>query len=354
MTELTVFPVNAHTKVLLQNQDLLSEYHIRYVCSFSEDQPKFPTWEKEFSVTTCTDYIEAIKSSDAILLVDPINQTAIDAYKEIIHLAELNVKPILCTHALRQLLESNEVSTQQITCLDPPAELVQQYNADKLSHIRLPVITVAGMGENCSKFELQLKLLRHLRSEGYHAICVASNPMGHLFGMHTIPQQLFNKLIPFEEQVFFFNHYVHDICEQEAADVMVIGIPGGLSMLGDICTNHFCDIPLIITNAIDTDIGLVNLYFDTEYTPEFIAAYRSYCYFKYNIPVSALLLAKQRVNYDPESNRYNYYYLDNSLIQKIYMDNHYPFAQLDLMPLEQSEPCIISVIDTLAENPTLL
>ena len=318
MERLTVFPYHAQAEVLLQNQEQLADYEFAYMCSFTEDEERLEICNSRYGISVGTDFVQALQASDGLLLLEPMTSAPMDAYRELIAIAKQMQKKILCSQQLWKLMEVSAEVGSIVYPLKENVYLSSRYVPDRLTQIALPVIMVGGMGESCSKFELQLQLKKYLKEQGYEAIFIASNPIGKLFGMHTVPEQLFDKHIPFEEQVYYFNHFVHSLCEGTDADVLVIGLPGGLSTLGDECVNHFSDIACIMTNAVQADAGIISVYFDLEYSRDFLKSFREYCYYKYNIPVIGLCMARERLRYDLERRAFDIYNLPKEMQENLF------------------------------------
>ena len=68
--------------------------------------------------------------------------------------------------------------------------------------------------------------------------------------------------------------------------------------------NHFSEIPLVISNALESDIGILNTYVPFQVNQEQYKYLKEYCDYKYGIPIEALCMARQKVEYDTESQQY--------------------------------------------------
>ena len=57
-----------------------------------------------------------------------------------------------------------------------------------------------------------------------------------------------------------YTHLIHTKVKQQEYDVILVGCPGGVSEFEKYETNYFGELPLIISNALDVDIGFLALY----------------------------------------------------------------------------------------------
>lgn len=54
-----------------------------------------------------------------------------------------------------------------------------------------------GMGENCDKFSLQVKIKKEIEQCGYKVLTISANILGKFLGMETLPLFLYSKEISF-------------------------------------------------------------------------------------------------------------------------------------------------------------
>lgn len=354
MMKLTIFPYNANARILLQNRNDLTDYQIHSVCSFKENERLLQQCACDYGVNVETDIVSALKDVDGVLLVEPTRYIRIQAYLPVIESAYSEGKAVFCSQEVYQKLSQLNIPEGAVTLIEKSPTCHAQQTSIPLTKIPVPVIMVSGMGEDCNKFDVQLHLKRYLSEQGYDVCCICSNSYGALFGMYSLPSQLFDLHQPFEDRIVVVNHYVYDVCISSPSDVLVLGIPGGLSMINKENTNHFSEIPLIITNAVEADTGIATFYFSTEYTNDFFESYRQYCHFKYNIPLASMFLSRQRILYSLEQKKLDTYYLDEKMMKQYISDQQIHSALLDLRDEQQRNSGFAACVDMLAENPVIL
>ena len=261
--KLMLYPYNSISEVLLKNRDLLDGYRIEVVASFKEDKHALSYCASKYGVKADSFQAEMLQSVDAVLLVDMVVERNAESYYVVATQALERGKTVLCTENIKDILkEIDPILSKDLILFKNVHTLSKSYCQEGLLKIKTPIIAIAGEGEDCSKFESQLQLLRCLHNDGYRFGVINSNSFGALFGIKGWPPQLFSASLCFEEKVLVVNHYVYDFCAKNDFDAVILGVPGGLSVLGAKCTNHFSEVPLVISSAVNIDAAHVNLYFD--------------------------------------------------------------------------------------------
>lgn len=321
--KLMIYPYNPISEVLLKNRDLFDDYRIEVVASYKEDEAALAYCASKYEVKADSFDTKMFQSVDAVLLVDMVVERTTEGYYSVATQALECGKKVLCTENTKNFLNGiDPILSEKITLLNNVHTLSQSYFQEGLLNIKTPIIAIAGEGEDCGKFESQLQLLRCLHNDGYRFGIINSNSYGALLGSTSWPRQLFSDTLCFEEKVLIANHYVFDFCKQNDFDAVILGVPGGLSVLGTKCTNHFSEVPLVISNAVNIDAAHINLYFDMNMEEQFIEQYKTYCYYKYNLPVASVGVSRQRVVNDMESHRFLFYHLDESFFSKDYVKKY--------------------------------
>lgn len=135
--------------------------------------------------------------------------------------------------------------------------------------ISVPIITVMGIGENCSKFETQLIIRRLLLDEGYKVSQIGSRQGCELLGFYSFPQFMFIKDYNEVEKIDNFYDFVIDIQNKENPDIIIIGIPGAIMPLNEKHSMNYGITAFEIFHAIKSDFNILNLWCDF-YNDEFI------------------------------------------------------------------------------------
>ena len=354
MPRILLFPYNPNTEVILRHLSQMDGYTVNLVSSFKEHESKLKECEEKYHVDCSVHFEEKLGMIDEVMLVDPITPLEGEQYVEFVKIVNTAGKEVICSRKLADYLES-VLPDCNINLIAEELEEGKIYGTDQLYAINIPVLVSASEGEDCSKFEMQLLMQEFFEKHGLKASYISSNDYGSIFGMHTIPTVLLSESKSLERKVIEFNHFVHDISLRERPDVIVIGIPGGLSRLNDDYTNHFSEIAFVISNAVDIDGGLVNLYFDTRCSGKMIEAYRQYCRIKYEIPCVEICYSRQRVLYDIETEKFDFFHLNNEVSNSTAFKQF--FAQNGVVNIANQDDVFAAcqrVVSTLQSNPNMI
>ena len=66
-----------------------------------------------------------------------------------------------------------------------------------------------GLGENCDKFQLQVKIKKVIEKQGYRVLALCSNVLGGFLGMENLPGFLYSKFMSYPEKIIALNHWIH-------------------------------------------------------------------------------------------------------------------------------------------------
>lgn len=77
-----------------------------------------------------------------------------------------------------------------------------------LKDIEIPIVMIAGAGENCNKFELELLIANKLKEIGYKVSIVTSRSHVNCLGVHSFPTFMFQSLKDENEKIIAYNNYI--------------------------------------------------------------------------------------------------------------------------------------------------
>jgi len=80
-----------------------------------------------------------------------------------------------------------------------------------------------GIGQNVQKFDLQLYLRSRFIDKGYKVSQIGTKKISGLFGLHPLPDFLFNTQYSDVDKVYAFNRVMKDVSMQEKPDVILLG-----------------------------------------------------------------------------------------------------------------------------------
>lgn len=166
----------------------------------------------------------------------------------------------------------------------------------ELKEIDLPIVLVIGTGERTNKFDIQLAIRDCFKQNGYHVSQIGTKGYCEYLDFHSFPEFMYGGQ-PVTEGIIKFNHYVHEIANTEEADVIVIGVPGGLVPYNEKYLNDFGYLNFMVANAVKPDyVVLATVCVD--YNSEYINSVTNVLQYKYEYDVDAVFISNSCINWE--------------------------------------------------------
>ena len=351
MINLTCFPITHDMLTVLQYKELMADYKIVAVNSFKEDifiqklKSKYP------ECTISADIYENLQESEGVLLLDNKEEYKWNKYQEILKIAkELNKKVIMS----EELCAKMEVRTREnVELLQTQLPHKEKTKNEDLKSIEAPVIAVAGMGENCNKFESCLLVLKVLKERGYSVTFLSSNSLAMLFGGCIYPTYLYSENMSLEQKIWYLNQDIAEYIKKNETDVILAELPGGIMPLGENAKNHFSESAIAVTNAVKIDAGILNIYVPSYKNRDQFIYLKDYCDYKYEMQIEKIFMARQKVEYDQARHEYVYMYLDNVTYNKMW-EKYCDENIIRFTKKEQAEKAVTEILHLLEENPEFI
>jgi len=121
---------------------------------------------------------------------------------------------------------------------------------DKMHNINVPIILIAGVGTECSKFSVQLALKQQMSREDVNHHCITYNPLGTIFNMDYL---MYPKHEAFRDIVYSINGYISELDMNNNYDCIVINVGGGMFPLNKNYNNDFGMLYNAYLNALPID-----------------------------------------------------------------------------------------------------
>lgn len=313
--KLSCFPYTPDIDVMLRHKNMMMDDSICSIISFKEDTTQLQELQQKTGIL-CTDLIEVgLAKADALLLLNNDRKLRWDKYYKCIDYAVEHNMPV---YASQSLITEIPDDSFKIDLINMEKIYIPQlkYLDERLFTIEIPIVVVMGMGENCGKFECQLELKEQFDERGYSSRWLGTNALGSRMGMHSLPNFLFDPNISFPRKVLEFNRYVYDFCVAFSPDILVIGIPSGITSIGEKDTNYFAEIPLVIANALHVDYGLLAFYYRTNVHDEFLDRLKRYCLNQYRICVPIFYMSRQMLVREQDGVKMRQLFLSDEYITK--------------------------------------
>ena len=184
---------------MIRYLDMMEEYRITVLCTYKEDLLSERVKTLPFRCTS--DCCDALNGADALLMLDNERERRTEKYNEMIQIAVQKGVPILITEKTKAGLELHTYKLfHMLENHFPYKQCFAQGRRIRFYEPAIPVISVIGLGSDCSKFEMQLSLKEHLQMQGYKVLHISSNPLGPLFGAELYPSWLYSEELSFSEK----------------------------------------------------------------------------------------------------------------------------------------------------------
>ncbi len=352
-----IFPFANEAETVLRYGNLLEGHQVTsvYVRGAGENGEIPREFAAMENVVATTNMERFLDNCEKVLLLERCpNDVPLEQYSRCLGIAQQKRKRVTMGKSLFSKMADAGVATKDIEITGNP----QSNTGHAVPHIieiPAPVIAVLGVGEHCDKFECQLLLKRALDSRGYNSLCISSSELGVLFGMSLYPDFIFCKDVELHDKVIRFNHYLAKMCEAQKPDVIVVGIPGGITPLAPCEDNYFAEIPYIISNALEVDSGILCIYHHqdpAQYDFDWAAMYAR---MKFNIPLDYFFLSRHKMEYDLENQKIDFSFLDQEYIENnTVCDAYVPliYPAFRSCPADESINCYIEKFEQAIQHST--
>lgn len=169
----------------------------------------------------------------------------------------------------------------------------------RLLDLSVPCIFVFGSGDLTNKFDIQLGLRKAFQKAGYTVMQLGTKKYSSLFGFDPLPKFILESGDS-QQKVLDFNHYVYEKAKSDNADVVIIGIPGGIMPNNPYQFTEFGEPAFLIGNALKSDISILSLYC-APYPQEVLQYLLNICKYRFGSPTHYISLACQDMMVSPET-----------------------------------------------------
>lgn len=187
----------------------------------------------------------------------------------------------------------------------------------KLELLNTPIVFIAGLYEECNAFDVEVRLNHSFNHEKYKITQIGSMAEGELIGMKTFPSFMFNKRYSEKEKILLFNQFIKEIELKEQPDLIIVGIPGGISSYSRQIVENFGMLFQLVSIAVSNDIFILSIPYN-EYTDIDIENLKKFIWKKYEVHVDFINLAAKKIISDTSllTQKLTYLTLDNDLVMQ--------------------------------------
>lgn len=273
-----LFPYDTSLLHMVIHRDTINEYEIVKVVSLKSWGYCGADAGAKLGVSTgvmvTDDFQKALAEVEIVIVADtniPLEHNQINMYTEIIKSAGKQFLDI------RYESKENDKMTFN--------EDLYSDGIPKIRDIDKPLVMIVGTGANTGKFDIQLRVREMFLSGGYKVSQIGSKSYCELWGFHSFPDFM-NKTLNAAEKIVRFNHYVNYIANSEDADIVIVGVPGGV-------------VP--ISNKLFDDFGIMNYMVANAVKPDYVILNTGFVDYNNNYVETMVKALKYRLDYDVDS-----------------------------------------------------
>lgn len=340
-----VYPYDEDFEIFLKHKDLLNLV-IKDLLSPAGWGVKDP---EDFIIKTDINQIN-LKELDAMLLIDSTRFSLSE--EDIILMVLKAVKKNMAIVLNRCVTDELLVEINNL-CKGASARLIDlrkpnQYdlvNSEKLMTIDTPIVTIAGMGQRCNKFETLVSLKVCLEKLSYRVCVVSSRRNTEFAGIHGFPDFMYGNQLDETAKIINFNHYLKRLELEEKPEIMIVGVPGSIMPVSKTHPEHFGVFAFEVLQAIKSDMLIFCLHHNI-YRNQYFEELKNLSKYRFQTQIDAFVIGND--SYDSFSieaeGNLKYLSFDNQTVSeamKTYPTNVYHRQAYDRLAQ--------NVLETLAE-----
>lgn len=318
---LMIFPYNWDAISLIRNQDKITEYDLVVVCSFKEDRNVIDYNLNKDNLILTVDFENVLEEVQAVLFCDNLLNIDLNGYVSKLTEAFNRGKEIILSEKLYyELLNVSE----EISVMESKMKIIRNFYQKKpkevkriLYPIETPVVCIFGFGEDCDKFNTHIAFSNILEDQGYTCLNIYSNSLGKILGGEVLPSFMYSDKISLCQKTQLFNSYVFDLNRKHNSDIIVISSPYGIMPRNIYISNKFGEIPLIISNAVNIDMGILCIDFVSDVSDYYIEELRKLMQYKFSTSLGALCVSGVKKRFRFDDREQESYYLSPNCINNI-------------------------------------
>lgn len=186
---------------------------------------------------------------------------------------------------------------------------------DTIKTINTPIILTAGLYDCWNEMYVEIALNESVRPQKYNVIQIGSKYHGEVLGMYKFPQFMFDNTYTNREKILLFNQYVKQLEISKKPDLIIIGIPEGISSYSREIVGDFGMLFNLVSIAISVDIFILSIPYE-DYAINDIYNICKYIWERYKIYTDFINIVPKRININVATSLHELRYLtlDNDLV----------------------------------------
>ena len=356
MESLAIYPFTPEVAPLARHMHLLAYSSVVFVApeafGFTGIDASTSDGGPESKSTVISDLDQAMKNCDAFYLAGTAyNLSASGLYSLAKQLIQMRKKLYIPNHLQAEWDDLGLSTIDSSDCHVLASAQAPVINGAGLRKVPVPVIFVAGMGEQCGKYDMQLYVRDYFLSNGYKVSQLGTKEYSPLLGFEALPDFVYKPMRPIDKAICF-NRFVRNLVRKEKPEVVIIGVPSGIIPISEIHPEYLGELAYVMTSALRPDALILNLYASVQ-DDFFFSFTDTICRHRFSVSPSFFAMSQVQVEEKPgSSSKLSYIYKSNMQVQEIHLSN--PSNVVMLHDETSRNLAFQKLVDGLSENIAIL
>lgn len=242
-----------------------------------------------------------IKGIELLWIVESTNKITLEEFEKRLIFLTKDIKSILVSRKLSEeelekLEEIAKINSAKIIEEEDIIGVLTEQSFEEsglgyaLKDIEIPTVMIAGAGENCNKFELELLVANKLKEKGYKVSVVASRSHMNCLGIHSFPTFMFDHVKSESEKIIAYNNYIKFLSEMDKPDIFILGVPGGILPITRRQPEHFGVSAFEVFNSVKPDYMIFNLY-NVDVESKYLSEIKQLMRYRFDVEVDSFYIS---------------------------------------------------------------
>lgn len=310
-----VYPVTFDERSLLFDYERITDIHLKGLIMSN----KYDDWVKQADrgedLIITDDFESALQACEEVIFLDTEEEKVIENIKRFIEIALEKKKGINVSHTLAKKLDLNEEEFS-LFGVEDRTKVIKDTDLP-LKRIDCPVIHIVGNGSFCECFETGLKLNAFFTQKGHRVLQISDKEISGFFRVRRFPELLYGNKLSYAQKILTLNEYLYSLNLEHHPEIMIISTEEPIMPMNRKVHHNFGEIPKIIGEAVNIDIGILGMNYMEEVPKELIEKYYDYCRFCLKCPVDYFLVSGTMTQIDADNeDKMHYYHLNETTSHK--------------------------------------
>ena len=305
MTNTLLYPYNYNSTYIFQNRYKLSGINITSVAAPKGSGFKGVDAGRLYGgantgYIVSENYESEIDKCDGVLFCEGLLHH--ELYIDKIAFAQTKNKMVYVTKAVAMALSNEKLNKENLTILEEmKLEKVilskHEIMKNELYDVSTPTIVIMGEGDECSQLNLELKLGDYFERKGYSVCQLGSSFKTEVFNILSI-QKILSAADTLADKVILLNHYLYCYEYLFKPDLFILGASDAILPYNRREHKNFGESIYIIGNAVKPDISILNMYYLSDVSKEYIDDLEKLCKYRYGMECEYFFMANVIIGLD--------------------------------------------------------